>query len=631
MNVPPPSLSARRRHPASRRLPWRCILAATLAAPLCHAETTVTSGGVYRIFDMNSGDVLEVPGSSTALGTQLVQQVSNETPTQYWRAVSVAGGYWKFINVNSGLAMSVVGGSNVAGTAIDQYTDNGTAPQNWTLTDIGDGSYKIVNRNSGMLIQVAGSSTAPQAVVNQKPDNGTATQHWAFEEVAAGGAYPRVYIGGGDNAPGAFNGYLGDTSHWTFVRANADGYYVNNFALNTNTGDTTQNHNLSTMASLFTHKNVFYETDADRATGADDKVKIDIMRQWFNVTYATINKSAPADRVVDLQWREWRPVMFMVAPWEVGGNFNNSSNATVQGEVTSTWGSTIDGPSGYFRDNTGSMQNGCYTLGQFSKSHGELSEFMIATYTSGTNSGSASANGAAFLSAGQTMVRDCENHSASPDIWVISYYAAQVQVYAVTPETTSAGAPGGTVTGLGYWLINHLRDPGHFARLEAMPAGTFTVDEEKLTPANAAEAVIAAARQDQHMQLAVADQNGAPVSQSVHYRLHNDSAWLDLCPLVSTRLSDPGQWEMSVTVDGQEETAAATSSAGLAFVNDLRLQPGQSKDIEIKLTSRTGNIAPADVTVVMNPHPSEALIVRDRSVIHVRPATPVAVKLVAAK
>ncbi len=607
-------------------LPLSALCAILLPSALYATTTTITSGSVYRIFDMNSGQVMEVPGSSTADQALIVQAPSNETNTQYWKVVSVASGVWKLVDVNSGKALSVLNGSTAAGTSLDQFTDNGSASQKWTISAVGDGSYKIINQVSSMLAQVAGGSQASHAQINQQVDNGTPAQHWAFEEVAAGGALPRVYIGGGDNAPGAFNGYLNDPTHWTYVRANADGYYINNFALNTNTGDSTQNSHLQTMAGLFTHHNVFYETDAARETGDNDKIKIDILRQFFNVSYATINEGSPADRVQDLMWREWRPVLVMAAPWELGGNMNNSSNATIQSEIQTTWGSTTDGPSGYFRDNTSGMQTGCYTTVQYTKSQGKLSELMIATYTSGTNSGTAAANGAAFLSAGQTMVRDCENNNASPDIWAISYYAAQLQVYAVTPESNSDGSAGKSVTGLGYWLIHHLRDPQHYARLEPVLSPEMTSGETLALPSAAktsADELLAfeKATSVKKMEVTVDIPGDGSATQTVNYQLHNDSTWLDLCPLITAKLDDSAKhWKAHWTMDGRDVTEAM-NAGGVTCVKELRLWPGETKEIQLTLSSDNANPNPVDVHVSLIPHPADPSVIRDQSVVRVKPVS----------
>lgn len=46
------------------------------------------------------------------------------------------------------------------------------------------------------------------------------TSKYTFQDTA------KVYIGGGDEHTGAYDGYLKDPNRWTWVRQNADGYYV---------------------------------------------------------------------------------------------------------------------------------------------------------------------------------------------------------------------------------------------------------------------------------------------------------------------------------------------------------------------------------------------------------------------
>nr|WP_294898220.1 hypothetical protein [uncultured Pedobacter sp.] len=88
----------------------------------------------------------------------------------------------------------------------------------------------------------------------------------------------KVYIGGGDNTTGAFLGYLGHPEDWRYVQQNADGYYINNFALNTNKEDATQNQRLGALSTLFSKKNVFYETDLERTDDNSDAIKIGILK-----------------------------------------------------------------------------------------------------------------------------------------------------------------------------------------------------------------------------------------------------------------------------------------------------------------------------------------------------------------
>ena len=79
---------------------------------------------------MHSGKVLEVPGSSTANGTQLNQWAHNGTNTQQW-AMAASGGFFVLTNRNSGKVLDVASTAN--GAAVVQQPANGGTSQQWQL------------------------------------------------------------------------------------------------------------------------------------------------------------------------------------------------------------------------------------------------------------------------------------------------------------------------------------------------------------------------------------------------------------------------------------------------------------------------------------------------------------------
>ncbi len=270
----------------------------------------ITSGHAYRLISVNSTLVADVSGASGANGAIVHQWTDNSGANQEWIAYDIGGGYWRFVNANSGKSLEVGGYSNAPGGQVQQWDWVGHNWQQWSIQGVGDGSYKIVNRGSGLVMDVEGVSQNVGANIHQWNDLGTANQHWLFQDVAT-----QVYIGGGDNSAGAFDGYLGNPNGWQYVRAHAAGYYINNFALNPNPGDTVQSGKLQQMSSLFANKNVFYETDQGRSDDNTDKVNIDILRVFFNgPTYATLNAGWTASRIQALQWRAARPILAMQGP-----------------------------------------------------------------------------------------------------------------------------------------------------------------------------------------------------------------------------------------------------------------------------------------------------------------------------
>ncbi len=410
--------------------------------------------------------------------------------------------------------------------------------------------------------------------------------------LCAGARAQQVYIGGGDNSPGAFDGYLKDPAGWTYVRDNASGYYVNNFALSSDPKDKTQFDKLQRMAGLFTHKNVFYETDVKRTSDIEDKTKIDILKQFFAVPYATFNEGYSDSRIAALRWRDpKRPVLAMVAPWLIGGDINGDKGASVRKTIVQTDGMTTDGPLGLWRDNTGEMHAGTYSAVKYAHAQKKIAMVMLATHDSGS--------GDTFLSIGQSCVRGCEDAGAKPDIWVISYYAAQIKQYPVTPEQVG-GKAAGTVTGLGYWLLHHLQDPAHSARLTVPPAAGLAV--------RAASAAPGLSETEVAVPLARGTGGQCAGARAVTLALHNDSAWLDLCPALSaTVIGARRNWDVRFRVNGADVTKQIKSADGLAFVGKLRLWPGQTRQVQVTFSCHGavagGSAAPVRVRLAMRSNP----------------------------
>ena len=138
------------------------------------------SNFVFKLRNVNSGRVADVPGFSTQDGTQIKQYADNGGNNQKWRLQYDGAGYYKIVNVNSDKLMDVVSGSLADGADIIQYSDVGTANQRWLLVDIGSGRYKIKSKLSGKLLQVDGSMLNDGADLVQMTDSGANSQKWTL-------------------------------------------------------------------------------------------------------------------------------------------------------------------------------------------------------------------------------------------------------------------------------------------------------------------------------------------------------------------------------------------------------------------------------------------------------------------
>jgi hypothetical protein len=142
--------------------------------------------GTYRLVNRNSGQTMDVQGSSTTMGAPLVQEPTSSASSQLWQYKTDGGGYYSLLNQNGGLAANVAGASTTNGTAIVLWGDYGGWNGQWQLAPVGDGYYKILSANSSRteVMDVAGSSTAAGAAIVENTWNGSTSQEWQLIQVS---------------------------------------------------------------------------------------------------------------------------------------------------------------------------------------------------------------------------------------------------------------------------------------------------------------------------------------------------------------------------------------------------------------------------------------------------------------
>jgi alpha-L-fucosidase len=134
--------------------------------------------GYYRIINRNSGKCIDVTGSSTADGAQIVQWTYNGGNNQQWQIIDVGGGYFRITNRNSGKSLDVNAQSTEDGAQLIQWPYGGGNNQQWQLVDVGGGYYEIVCKNSSKCADVTGASTADGAQIIQWTYAGGNNQQW---------------------------------------------------------------------------------------------------------------------------------------------------------------------------------------------------------------------------------------------------------------------------------------------------------------------------------------------------------------------------------------------------------------------------------------------------------------------
>ncbi|HUC92847.1 MAG TPA: RICIN domain-containing protein [Paenibacillus sp.] len=143
---------------------------------------SVNANVYYDLVNRKSEKLLNIRGSSTALGADAEQLTDGDLTSQQWRLIDAGGGYYKIQNRNSGYILGPTNGSSTDGTIIEQWSDGGWTSQQWQLVDAGGGFYKLKNRATGKLIDVSGGSLTDGANVIQWTDNGGKNQQWQIVE-----------------------------------------------------------------------------------------------------------------------------------------------------------------------------------------------------------------------------------------------------------------------------------------------------------------------------------------------------------------------------------------------------------------------------------------------------------------
>lgn len=140
---------------------------------------TFATGIDYKIINRNSGKSLDVNGSVTDNGGNIIQWDYSGANNQRWNFAAPAGnGYFSITNKNSNKALDVDGGSAIAGSGIIQWDYSGSNSQQWQITDIGFGYYKIINRNSNQSLDVNSGATWNGGNIIQWYWNNGNNQQW---------------------------------------------------------------------------------------------------------------------------------------------------------------------------------------------------------------------------------------------------------------------------------------------------------------------------------------------------------------------------------------------------------------------------------------------------------------------
>ncbi|WAZ19988.1 family 43 glycosylhydrolase [Streptomyces cinnabarinus] len=165
------------------------LATAFLSAPPASAAVTFTSTGVNQ----NGGNCLDLPGSSTTVGTQLRALTCSSAAEQNFAHTPVSGTSDTYtITTRSGQCVDVHGASTADNAAIIQWPCHGGTNQRWRLVPVSvsgtDNTFHLVSVGSGKCVTPSGGSSASDTRLVQLPcgtGNGRVWRLPGFSEGAA--------------------------------------------------------------------------------------------------------------------------------------------------------------------------------------------------------------------------------------------------------------------------------------------------------------------------------------------------------------------------------------------------------------------------------------------------------------
>jgi hypothetical protein len=393
---------------------------------------------------------------------------------------------------------------------------------------------------------------------------------------------------------------LNNTSEWTYVQENADGFYVSFGQLIVNMSP----HDLLGFFNLFKNKCIYYETDADPHHQAldTDKAEIEIFHNGgWNITYTSQNFGWTEVRDEILGYYNLtehvprRPDFAQIGPWTLSGNISNDPgvgpypNAQYRAWINQSNGVSTDGPLGYWQIDYQQIREGSYSVVQYAHSIGRPAAVMLCPYGAGISTYNSTRD---YVTVGISAIQGHEDNDADPDIWIIFEYGDNV--IPVVPEQVN-GYPANSTTGMAYYALKH-RD-GEAETLDLYihegNIGQFDYVKESMT----ADMIL---------------NSNVPVGTILNYTLHvaDYSPWLDYAACIRVLISVGQQdgWNIQYSIGEVDITAAMTSADGFVFIRENRVRPKSTQSISISFTRTSTVHQNMTLTIQLAPHRGSAVV-----------------------
>jgi hypothetical protein len=150
--------------------------------------------GTYYIKNVATGQVIDIPHSSTVQGTLLDQWPRNGGKNQQWTVDNLGCGNDEITSVLDGQSIDIKNGSTSSGGSVQEYGYAGRGNQQFVVHDDGSGdgacTISAINSMTGITnpfpIEVPGASTTDGTLLDQAAPTGATSQDWTFTDVSTG-------------------------------------------------------------------------------------------------------------------------------------------------------------------------------------------------------------------------------------------------------------------------------------------------------------------------------------------------------------------------------------------------------------------------------------------------------------
>jgi len=390
----------------------------------------------------------------------------------------------------------------------------------------------------------------------------------------------KVYVGVADQ----WNELIIHGDQWQYVQRNADGFYVNFIEMNwVLRGEHGMNQErLNKTASLFTHKNAYFESDykLDGQDEAADDRDIDMLQKaGFTVPYTSLNTGWDTRRYQNLKTYHLLPrqtarhSLVQNGPWTINGDITGNistgglfPNAEYRGWFDQADGVSTDGPLGYWYYDPGvgfnKMQSGSYSMVKYAHAQGKPAVVMLCPYGAGISTYDAPST---FLSTGEDCVRRHEDNNAEPEVYDVFEYATTI---GAVPEQTNGVPAKNSTTALAYYLIKHIKGDPNTLHLSAGPGKAKMISLKRT----------------------------ASPETIYHYtiKIVNTSPWLDYAAVLKATGGQANKaWTVRYKLKGQDISGSVLGQ-GFKFYQAIRINPATTTLVDLYIT-RTASRGPTDL------------------------------------